>query len=40
VVGEIEAAGAGDGRPTSVSDWDGMQALVARTVDQFSDPRS
>lgn len=38
VVGEIQAMGgtaAADG--TSVSDWDGMGALVARTVDRFGD---
>jgi len=38
VVREIEAAGGtavADG--TSVSEWDGMEALVARTVDQFGD---
>jgi NAD(P)-dependent dehydrogenase (short-subunit alcohol dehydrogenase family) len=38
VVAEIEANGGtavADG--TSVADWDGMQALVARTVEQFGD---
>ncbi|MFI5053219.1 MAG: SDR family NAD(P)-dependent oxidoreductase [Acidimicrobiia bacterium] len=38
VVAEIEASGGvavADG--TSVADWDGMEALVARTVDRFGD---
>jgi NAD(P)-dependent dehydrogenase (short-subunit alcohol dehydrogenase family) len=38
VVGEIEALGAkAVTDATSVTDWDGMQALVARTVERFGD---